>query len=129
MGKDILAEAGTRLSMLATTARDNNLGGLEFTAGIPGTVGGAVVMNAGANGASIGELVKEVLLLDNEGHLCRRYGTDLIFNYRSTALQRESAIVVEVSFLVYQGKTLESITIIFFASVTLNPRAAQSAVS
>lgn len=98
LGKDILAEAGTRLSMLATTARDNNLGGLEFTAGIPGTVGGAVVMNAGANGASIGELVKEVLLLDNEGHLCRRYGTDLNFNYRSTALQRESAIVVEVKF-------------------------------
>ncbi|MGI6491523.1 MAG: UDP-N-acetylmuramate dehydrogenase [Peptococcaceae bacterium] len=98
LGKDILAEAGTRLSMLATIARDNNLGGLEFAAGIPGTVGGAVIMNAGANGASIGELVKEVLLLDKEGHLCRRYGTDLNFNYRSTALQRESAIVVEVKF-------------------------------
>lgn len=39
-----------------------------------------------------------MLLLDKEGHLCRRYGTDLNFNYRSTALQRESAIVVEVKF-------------------------------
>jgi len=98
LGKDIIAEAGTRLSTLAAVARDNNLGGLEFAAGIPGTVGGAVIMNAGANGSSIGELVKEVLLLDKEGHLCRRYKTDLNFNYRSTALQQESVIVVEARF-------------------------------
>ena len=49
----ITAEAGAKLAGVAAVARDKGLGGFEFSAGIPGTVGGAVVMNAGANGSSI----------------------------------------------------------------------------
>jgi UDP-N-acetylmuramate dehydrogenase len=99
---DVVAEAGAKLSALASAARDKGLGGLEFSAGIPGTVGGAVVMNAGANGASIGTLVSEVLLLDLEGRLFRRTGEALNFGYRSSALQRDPAIVVEARFTCYK---------------------------
>ncbi|MDD4237403.1 MAG: UDP-N-acetylmuramate dehydrogenase [Desulfotomaculaceae bacterium] len=99
--KDVVAEAGAKLSALAAAARDNSLGGLEFSAGIPGTVGGAVIMNAGANGSSVGALVREVLLLDLEGRLYRRDGEALNFSYRSCDLQREPAIVVEARFTCY----------------------------
>jgi len=99
--KDIVAEAGAKLSALAAAAKDRGLGGLEFSAGIPGTVGGAVMMNAGANGSSIGALVREVLLLDSEGRLSRRDREALNFSYRSCDLQREPAIVVEASFTCY----------------------------
>lgn len=101
LGRDVVAEAGAKLSALATAARDNSLGGLEFSAGIPGTVGGAVVMNAGANGSSVGALIREVLLLDLEGRLCRRGGETLNFSYRSCALQMEPMIVVEARFTCY----------------------------
>lgn len=99
--KDVVAEAGTKLSQLAAAARNSGLGGLEFSAGIPGTVGGAVIMNAGANGSSVGALVREVLLLDMEGQLNRRDGEELNFSYRSSALQRDPAIVVEAMFTCY----------------------------
>lgn len=94
----VIAEAGAKLTAVAAVARDNGLGGLEFSAGIPGTVGGAVLMNAGANGSSIGNLVKEVLLLNLEGRWSRRNGEELDFSYRSSVLQREPAIVVEAKF-------------------------------
>lgn len=98
---DVVAEAGAKLSTLAAAARDSGLGGLEFSAGIPGTVGGAVVMNAGANGSSVGVLVREVLLLDLEGRMYRRDREALNFSYRSSALQRDPAIVVETRFACY----------------------------
>lgn len=98
---DVIAEAGTKLSALAAVARDNGLGGLEFSAGIPGTVGGAVVMNAGANGSSVSALIREVLLLDLQGRLCRKDRESLVFSYRSSVLQREPAIVVEAKFTCY----------------------------
>lgn len=98
---DVVAEAGAKLSTLAAVARDNGLGGLEFSAGIPGTVGGAVVMNAGANGSSVSALVREVLLLDLEGRLCRKDREALSFSYRSSILQRDPAIVVEAKFTCY----------------------------
>ena len=99
--KDVVAEAGAKLSVLAAVAGDSGLGGLEFSAGIPGTVGGAVIMNAGANGSSVGALVREVLLLNFEGRLFHRTGEALNFRYRSCDLQQEPAIVVEVRFACY----------------------------
>jgi UDP-N-acetylmuramate dehydrogenase len=98
---DVVAEAGAKLSALAAVAGDSGLGGLEFSAGIPGTVGGAVIMNAGANGSSVGALVREVLLLNFAGRLFHRTGEALNFRYRSCELQQEPAIVVEVRFACY----------------------------
>ncbi len=97
----ITAEAGAKLAAVAAVARDQGLGGFEFSAGIPGTVGGAVVMNAGANGSSICSLVHKVLLLSLEGEFYQRANKDFSFGYRSSILQSEPAIVVEAEFLCY----------------------------
>lgn len=98
---EIVAEAGVTLARVASTARDNGLGGFEFSAGIPGTVGGAVVMNAGANGSSIGALVREVMLLSFEGEFFRKTKEEMSFGYRTSMLQREPSIVVEAAFSCY----------------------------
>lgn len=97
-GQEITAEAGVKLAQVAQTARDAGLGGFEFSAGIPGTVGGAVVMNAGANGASISALVRKVLILSREGDFICKSREELGFGYRTSILQSEPAIIVEVSF-------------------------------
>lgn len=94
----IFAEAGAKLSRVASVARAAGLGGFEFSAGIPGDVGGAVVMNAGANGASVGAQVKEILLLNPEGVYFKKTKDEMNFGYRSSALQSELAVVVEAVF-------------------------------
>ncbi len=97
-GDMIVAESGAKLSKVAAMARDAGLGGFEFSAGIPGNIGGAVVMNAGANGASIGARVKEALLLDPAGCFLKKTKDEINFGYRSSTLQNNSAIVVEAVF-------------------------------
>jgi UDP-N-acetylmuramate dehydrogenase len=94
----IFAEAGARLSRVASAALAAGLGGFEFSAGIPGAVGGAVVMNAGANGASVGARVKEILLLNPEGVFFKKTKDEMDFGYRSSVLQSEHAVVVEAVF-------------------------------
>lgn len=94
----IIAEAGAKLSRVAAVAREAGLGGFEFSAGIPGAIGGAVVMNAGANGVSVGALVKEILLLNMEGCFFKKTKEEMNFAYRSSALQSERAVVVEAVF-------------------------------
>lgn len=98
-GQDgIVAEAGAKLARVAAAAREAGLGGFEFSAGIPGVVGGALAMNAGANGSSIGDLVREVSLLSLEGEFFYRTGEEMGFGYRTSILQREPSIVVAVTF-------------------------------
>ncbi len=97
----IIAEAGAKLNRVAAVARNSNLGGFEFSAGIPGTIGGAVVMNAGANGSSICSLVRNVLLLSLEGEFYQKANKEIVFGYRSSILQNEPAIMVEAEFSCY----------------------------
>jgi len=95
---EITVEAGAKLATVASTARDAGLGGFEFSTGIPGTVGGAVIMNAGANGSSVSALVRKVLVLSMEGVYVYKSREDMQFGYRSSILQSEPAIIVEVTF-------------------------------
>jgi len=98
-GEDgVVAEAGARLASVAVIARDAGLGGFEFSAGIPGAVGGALVMNAGANGVSIGDLVCKTLLLSREGKFYSKLKEEMDFGYRTSVLQREPSIVIEAFF-------------------------------
>ena len=66
-GTKITAQAGAMLSKIANTAASNGLGGMEFAAGIPGSVGGAVVMNAGAYGGEMKDIIEKVYVLDENG--------------------------------------------------------------
>lgn len=97
-GNEITAEAGAKLAVVAATARDAGLGGFEFSAGIPGTIGGAVSMNAGANGSAVGMLVRNVLILSFEGNFVSKSREDMCFSYRKSVLHAEPAIIVEATF-------------------------------
>lgn len=90
----ITAASGSSLSSLLQQALAAGLGGLEFLAGIPGTVGGALYSNAGAFGASIGDSLEEAVLLKPDGGERRIAGEDLAFGYRRSSLQRDHAIVL-----------------------------------
>lgn len=102
-GNRITAEAGAQLATVAARAMEKGLSGFEFTAGIPASVGGAIVMNAGANGSSISNLVEEILILDFEGEFSRKAKGELNFGYRSSNLQQEQLIVVEATFSCHPG--------------------------
>jgi UDP-N-acetylmuramate dehydrogenase len=96
----IRAGAGVKLPYLAKAARDASLGGFEFLAGIPGTVGGALIMNAGAFGGSISDICLSALLIDKTGQISRRTAKEIGFGYRSSSLQNNCFIVLEA---VFQG--------------------------
>lgn len=84
----VQAGAGCRLSALMQKALSHSLGGLEFLVGIPGTVGGALAMNAGAKGASIGDLVERVWVMDYNGNLKILNRKQMGFGYRNSSLAR-----------------------------------------
>lgn len=94
-GTMITACAGAKLSKLAAAARDAGLTGLEFAAGIPGTVGGAVCMNAGAYGGEMKDVVSSVTLVDERGEQISLTNEELCFGYRTSAV-RDRQIVTRV---------------------------------
>lgn len=94
-GDIIEAEAGILLSKLTKTALDNGLSGLEFAGGIPGTLGGAVAMNAGAYGGEMKDVVIYTEYVDSEGELRELKGEQHEFGYRSSIIQKNGGVVVK----------------------------------
>ncbi len=106
-GREIVAGAGAQLAMIATRAYQNSLSGLEWAAGIPGTLGGALKMNAGAHGFSMSDIVKDVLVLDlNNYDLRRLKRSEIEFGYRKTSLS-DSEIILEATLILASGKQEE----------------------
>ncbi len=101
--KIITAECGVKLPKLARFAADNSLSGLEFAAGIPGTVGGAVVINAGAHNGSIGNIVKKVKTVNTNGLFKTYDNEEMKFGYRNSILKDSQIIVFEVEMELRQG--------------------------
>jgi len=95
-GSCIEAGSGLKLNKLISFAKQKNLSGLEFLAGIPGTLGGSLLGNAGAWGRSIGELVKEVGVLDYTGKYRRLTTKELKFAYRKSNLGKFIIISVKL---------------------------------
>lgn len=91
---EIMAEAGVRLSELSKKAAAHGLTGLEFAEGIPGSVGGAVVMNAGAYGGEMSQIITAVSALDSHGDLHILSPHEMAFGYRSSIFQRDDWVVV-----------------------------------
>jgi UDP-N-acetylmuramate dehydrogenase len=99
----VVVQAGTPLAELVSFALEEGLEGIEFAAGIPGTTGGAVFGNAGAWGHSVGQLVEEALLLDEQGKEIR-VGRDFFeFGYRDSILKRRHLTVLEAGFRLKKG--------------------------
>lgn len=105
--KGLLAGAGTPMTMLAKTAAQHNLSGIEFAVGIPGSLGGAVIMNAGAFGGYIGDSVSSVSLVDTEGQTVTLNRDQISFGYRTSSLVG-MGIVIEIGFKLDQGDPAES---------------------
>ena len=103
-GRNLIAQGGASLAKLCLTAADCGLGGLGFAAGIPGTVGGAIWMNAGANGGDVGQYVTELRAFDCEGQELLLGHDDLDFAYRHSSLQGQHRVVVEVTFALVEGE-------------------------
>ncbi len=97
-GTDLKAQAGAALIATAEMACRAGLGGLEFAAGIPGSVGGAIYMNAGAYGGEIKDVVREVHVVDFQGNDKTLTNEQLHFSYRHSQIQMENSIVVSVTF-------------------------------
>ncbi|MEW6771381.1 MAG: UDP-N-acetylmuramate dehydrogenase [Bacillota bacterium] len=95
-GERIFAEAGAKLGRVTAVAQAAGLGGLEFAVGIPATLGGAVTMNAGANGAAMADVVEKVTVVDYEGNECVLEHAEIGFGYRRSRLQELKAVVVEI---------------------------------
>ncbi len=106
-GPVISAQAGAFLPQLVGLAHRKRLSGLEFAAGIPGTIGGATVMNAGAHGRSLGELVQQVRTYDRNGKVRQWRQDELRFNYRHSALQQGDWIVTAVTFRLRPQEAVE----------------------
>ena len=92
-GNTLRAGAGVTLARLSVLARDGGLTGLEFASGIPGTLGGAVTMNAGAYGGEMAQIVRSVTCLDRTGE--RETMTDFDFSYRHSAFSDGSRMILE----------------------------------
>jgi UDP-N-acetylmuramate dehydrogenase len=95
-GRTVYAGGGAPLGQLLAKANRQGLGGLEFLAGIPGTVGGAAVMNAGAWDKEIGRYIVRVKALDPAGREALLNKKQLRFGYRRSSLQKKPLIVLEV---------------------------------
>jgi UDP-N-acetylmuramate dehydrogenase len=98
----VMAEAGVLLPKLASIFLKERLAGMEFAAGIPAALGGAVVMNASAHGVSMASLVTKVTVVDPRGQLLELAGMDLGFAYRKSNLQGSGMVVVAVELIATQ---------------------------
>lgn len=99
----IIAQAGALLSAIAAKALENSLSGFEFAAGIPGTLGGACVMNAGAYGGEMKQVLKEVTVMDEQGEIFDIPACDLEMGYRTSRIAKENLIVLEAKLALTHG--------------------------
>ncbi len=103
----IHAKAGASLAKIAAQALEEGLTGMEFAAGIPGTLGGAVVMNAGAYGGEMKDILKEVLVMDQQGKIFTLEKKDLKLGYRTSAVKEKGYIVLAAALELRPGNREE----------------------
>ena len=102
-GNRIFADAGAALSAVSLAARDEGLTGLEWACGIPGNIGGAVVMNAGAYGGEIRNCLESVLVMDPAGSMFRQTPEELELDYRYSNIPARELIVLSAVFRLEPG--------------------------
>lgn len=102
----IKAEAGATLSAVAKKAMQSSLAGMECLSGIPGTIGGAICMNAGAYGGEIKDIVKDITVLEN-GVIKKLTKDEAEFSYRNSKIMREKMVVLEVVLELEKGNKEE----------------------
>lgn len=107
VGDVVVAEAGVLLSKVSKMAAKESLSGMEFASGIPGTIGGAIVMNAGAYGGEMKDIVIEATVIDNNGIVHVFRNEELDFGYRSSVIKYHDYIVLSVKLKLQKGNSRE----------------------
>ena len=116
-GNEITAQAGALLSAVAAAAKNASLTGFEFAGGIPGTIGGAVVMNAGAYGGEMKDVLTEVTVMNAEGDIFTLPTEELELGYRTGIIKTAGYIVLEAKIRLKEGnpevirETMKDLTI------------------
>ncbi|POP30761.1 UDP-N-acetylmuramate dehydrogenase [Lactonifactor longoviformis] len=103
-GTLLTVKAGALLSQVARKAMEYGLTGFEFAGGIPGTLGGAVVMNAGAYGGEMKDVLQEVVVMTNEGEVCCLKAEELKLGYRTSIIKESGYIVLEAAIRLMPGE-------------------------
>lgn len=102
-GTVLSAEAGALIADVSRMALDHSLTGLEFACGIPGSVGGALFMNAGAYGGETKDILLSATIVDEEGNIREVVAEDLALSYRMSKIQKNGYIVLEAKFQLATG--------------------------
>ena len=102
-GTVLKVQSGALLSRVARYAMEQGLSGLEFASGIPGTIGGGVVMNAGAYDGEMKQVVQKVTVLNEEGELLELDNSTMEFGYRTSIIKNRRFIVLEVCLRMREG--------------------------
>ncbi|MCR6513894.1 MAG: UDP-N-acetylmuramate dehydrogenase [Clostridium sp.] len=103
-GEDITADCGVLLKDVSKLAVQNELTGFEFACGIPGSVGGAVFMNAGAYNGEISEVIKCAKVLTRDGEIKDLNKEELELGYRSSKVMKEGGIILRATFTLKKGE-------------------------
>ncbi len=99
----IRVKAGALLSQTANLARDHGLTGMEFAAGIPGSIGGAVVMNAGAYEGEMKQIVESVRAMNTDGEILTLDNDTMEFGYRTSVIRNRPFVVLEAVLTLQKG--------------------------
>ena len=102
-GNVIVAQAGASMAQIARTAMEHELAGMEFASGIPGTIGGGVVMNAGAYGGELSQIVTQVNVVNSEGEIMELDNETMEFGYRTSTIRNNPFTVTEVILRLEKG--------------------------
>lgn len=103
----VKAQTGISLAKLAKIIGEKGLAGFEFASGIPGTVGGAVTMNAGAYGGEIKDCIYSATVLDKDSNIIKLNKEELELGYRTSIIQKEGYIALEAEFIFQEGNSDE----------------------
>lgn len=103
-GDKMIVQAGALMSKVAAAACEHGLTGFEFASGIPGTMGGGVIMNAGAYDGEISQVVTQVKAVDREGNVLELDNATMEFGYRTSAIKNQPFTVVEVTLQLSEGE-------------------------
>lgn len=102
-GTKVIAQSGASIIDTSKEALNSHLTGLEFACGIPGSVGGAVFMNAGAYGGEIQDILESCLVVNKDGEIVKRNAEDLNLGYRHSSISENGDIVLEATFQLKEG--------------------------
>lgn len=104
---EVVVGSGVKNAVLSKKLTDNSLSGFEFASGIPGTIGGAIKMNAGAYGGEMKDIVNEVTYLDYNGNVHVISNNECEFSYRHSKFFDEKAIILEAKLKLEKGNKSE----------------------